>query len=295
MPNQSQPCQWITATSPYFASLGLATSDYPLINQLILSGQTHIERFCNRVFAQQQFDEQCQVLQDGSLILRNIPVAYISRFCTASGNWLTVHNSSATVANVATTTTALILTGIVSGVTTTTQLLYQTYPTLNGMAGAINGVGSGWSATVASGGFGNYPSGDLTPGQYGTALSPFVLASWSETLRQIRFDPNSGIIPGYGGSYDTGYQLPYYPVTGNPLVYTIRGDYMRVVYTGGFDPIPEDIKEVLSHLVIQKFQSPEGRIQGETIGNQYNYTLMDFDKAPASDRKILASYRRRVC
>ena len=221
------------------------------------------------------------VLQDHSLMLRNTPISYISRICTASGNWFTLSNPTATVANVSTTATSLILTSIRAGVQTTHALLLADSPTLSTLATAVNAFsGDGWQATVAAGGFGSYPSGDIVPNQFGSATGSMIVASWSERTAAVRFDPLTGIVPGWGGSYDTGYQAPYYPISGTLTGSLIRGDMVRVVYLhGGFDPIPEDIKEVLSHLVISAFQSPEeAGLQQETIGNSYSYSLMDLDE-----------------
>lgn len=285
--------QWIQADSPYLVPLNLSgTEDYAYANQLILSKQAFLEKYCNRTFAQQTFDEQVMVLQDRSLMLRNTPIQYIARVCVAAGNWLTIKNTTATIANVATTPTTMVLTSVVNGITATNTLTLASTPTLTALAVAITALGSGWTASVAIG-YGNYPSQDITPNQIGNATTGYQPYIWQERSSAIRFDVHTGILPGYGGSYDTNYQSPTFPLQGTMNTALIRGDLVRVVYSGGYDPIPEDLKEVLSHLVIQAFESPMGRKSMETIGNQYTFNLMDFDKAPASDRKIIGQYRRR--
>lgn len=285
-------------SSPYLTTLKLQEDDAQHATALIAGATAWIEKFCNRSFAQQTFDKVVTVGQDQSVILPNPPIAYISRILTASQSWFRLQNTTATTASYGTSPTGINLFSMTAGVPTYTTLTWADYPSLGSLADAVNDV-SGWTASVTSG-FDDQASADLVHSQGGNCRTgAVVLTSWCDDARQVSFNPGTGIIEGWGGvNWNEPYPLCFNTV-GAASFFAFYGfaryQQIRVVYVGGFAPqdMPEPIKQVCGNLVISAFQSPEGRAEQVTIGGQYSYSLMDYDKLAVSDKKVLSFYRDR--
>jgi hypothetical protein len=263
---------WLDYQSAYFHSLNLTSGQSETVQSLIDSAIEWVEKYCRRSFAKAEHEAIFTVLQDGSIVLDSPPIEHIARLCVASGGWLTVENTSATVSNAtySVSDTGLITNHWASGVRATNTLLFADYPTLTTLAAAIVAIGVGWSADITSG-YTLYPSADLVSGQHGNAKTENTIYSWDD----------------YAGSLDTG------DIANGILeLYLPRGYKVRATYTGGYIDVPEPIKLATANLVISAYQGAEGRIESESLGG-YSYTLASVDSLPMNDIKTLAYYRDR--
>jgi len=262
---------WLDYQSKYFHSLNATDEDAETIQTLIDAAVEFVEKFCGRQFSQMEHDRIYTVMQDGTVVIEHPPISHVTRICVPTGSWLTVENNSSSVTNAsfATTDSSLILTDYSGGLRSTHTLTFAAYPTLTALASAIVALGHGWTGSVATG-YGNYPSSDLLPQQHGNAKTENTLWNWDDYQGVFNFDYRTGVLD----------------------LWLNRGQRVRVVYMGGFEDVPEDIKQATANLVVASFNGPEGRIQSESLGG-YSYSLAPVDTLPMNDKRILSQYRDR--
>lgn len=259
----------IEATSPYLHKLGTLTTDQQAtVTELIKAATAAIQKYCRRSFILQSYDEVQATGELGWAFLNHYPIVSVQRIFTSQAALLKVQNSAATSANVSTTPTALRLTDVTNGVVTTASLSFNQYATLGSLATAIAAL-PGWSASVQTG-YQFFRSGDLVQGLFRSATSQASLPLWiDDDAGDARLD------------YEAGYVC-------------CRTDEFRIQYTAGFEVIPEDLQQVCANLVANLFDSSQGTMQSETLGD-YSYTvsLSSIDTLPLRDRQILSMYRDR--
>jgi hypothetical protein len=160
--------------SAYFQDVPI-TDDADIAElQLRINGACEfVERYCNRKFAKNTYQNVYTVKQDGSIILDNPPVTSINRICYCNGGWLSLGNSTAWSPAYSTTLTSLVLNQYANGVLSTTTLNYAQYPTLSSLSNAINAVGLSANASDYSFGFSFTQNGTYftQPSYQGTYLS----------------------------------------------------------------------------------------------------------------------------
>jgi hypothetical protein len=263
---------WLNVSDAYFKSLGkLTEADKDRLGYCIQGAIEFAERYCRRTFAKAEYDELQTADREGCVVLQNAPVAYVSRLCSGQLDLVTIQNTGASISKASWSTdeTTLRLTHYKDGVRVNTALTWADYPTLTTLATAIATV-EGWTATVDHG-YESWPTVDIVPQQHGNGKSANVVTSWDDYTGWFDFNRKTGIIRGH---FPHGYSV-------------------RAVYTGGFDPIPEDLRQAVANLAIVAFTSPEGKKQQENLGG-YSYTLATLDQVTMSDKKVLASYRNRI-
>lgn len=291
-------------TSPYFNSLALDSAQARTIQTLIQGAQSFVEKFCHREFESKEHDRVYQVRQDGSIILQNHPISAIYRICFISQSFFSLTNSNA-IGTYSTSTDGIALRTFNSGWKNT--IIEYGDKTAGELATAINSYGNGWTA-VCDSQFANFPASDLVSDQAGTCnRSVAQVWAWSDYNGQYSFDNKTGVIYGifnswgYGnGTSDAWNEFTYYGGFGAFAAswgyyggFFSRGKNVRIVYQGGFETPPAEIKQCIADLVITAFNGPEGRIKSESLGD-YQYSLMDFDELPMSDKKIMSLYKDRL-
>lgn len=240
------------------SALGTSNPDY--LAALITAASSAIVRYCHREFALQTFTE---VYSGGGLPyqeiqLSNFPVVEITRIATCPKSAILITNTDSTNqrATVATTATTLRLIRVALAVTTTSDLSFVTYPTLNTLAAAINGLGHGWSATVQST-FGLYPTADLLPLQGATSVLSTAngknLEMYTEDLTAwgsagFWLSPYGYVSDGPGWRLDAG--------IGSLVGSWPQGKLnIRIDYRAGFSEIPEDVQEACVQLIQGMYQT----------------------------------------
>lgn len=259
------------------ATLGaLYASNPTLVTQLLASATTAIQRETKRTLFQGTYTEY---VSGGNypydqIFLKEFPVTAITRVATNPTPVLTVINSDSFTnqrATVATTSSGITLTTVASGITTTTNLSGTSYVTLQSLATAITGTGSGWSATVL-GPYGLYPSADLRQlqGAYtalngGANLELFLEEVTGAFTLMDNYDNGWGRNYGWRLDDSAGILFGRFP----------RGQLnVRVDYTGGFATIPDDLQEACLQLVLDFYnaQNANQSLRSERVG-PYAYEL----------------------
>ena len=220
---------------------------------LLAASSRYIEQICKRIFGLTSY----QVYLSGGgqpydlVRLDNFPVSQITRMASYPLPVLTVQNTATSTnqrATVDTMPTGINLTTVASGVSSTSTLLYATYPTLTTLAAAITALGSGWTATASSS-YTLYPSADLRPLQGAvTALqgSGAQLEAYTEDIYAWGgpwFDSGNGYGlvcsgPGWRLDADSGQLVGWFPRG----MLNIRVDY-SAGYSTSPDSLPDDIQD----------------------------------------------------
>jgi hypothetical protein len=253
----------------------LNTSNSSALPPLITAASRAIERACKRIFAAQDYT---LFLTAGPrpcdwIALPNFPVLSISRIATKPQPAIAIVNSDATDnqrATVATTSSALQLTVVSSGASSTVNVAYGSYATLAAMAGAVSAIGSGWSAS-ANAAYANFPSADLRPLQ--GALPALNAPAWLEIYTED-LAAWAGVADVWdwasGGSVGCGWQLDadaglLVGRFADPMAGPVS---LRCDYRGGFETIPEDIQQAATRLaaLIQEDEQRDSTVMMQTVG-----------------------------
>jgi hypothetical protein len=289
---------------------GVSLSDYQqqILPVLITAASREIARFCARVFALTTYDEIVSIVggrqergEPATARLSGFPVASVSRCNTGRSTVLSIANTDRSTNQFATAAFAttgdveyldLVVTGLVlsrtaGGVTTPATLSYSDYATVAALAAAINALGGGWSATVASGtpSPGLYAPAELVGAREPkNAFSPGVgLDVFTTPASGYDIDRPAGIMRCYG---DPG---GWAGVLGDPSFGSsadgfggygggpARGDAQyRVTYQAGFAVIPESIQLVCAEVVQLMFGrlATDSALKSETA-DRYSWTARD--------------------
>jgi len=217
------------------ASVSAPTAaDYLLIDGLVAACSQAVERHCNRTFAIRAFDELHSGNDRSVLILSNLPVVSVERVATSPTPVLQIANTSAANqrAVVKVSDDGLTLMHVASGVTTTTALAFASYATLSSLAGAVNALGAGWSATVVVG-HGDRATADLraTQGAFSCLDTAADLRMHVEELHDFEVDAERGYLLRRDGIFVGGVHA------------------WRIVYSAGFATVPEPVQEACAQWV----------------------------------------------
>jgi hypothetical protein len=286
----------------------LSTAQLTILPTLITAASREIIRYCGRQFALATYDEI--VTPEGgrqdrgepaSVKLSYFPVQSVTRVQTGRSTVLTVNNTDQTTNQLASvafavsgdveyndlTYTGLNLSRTASGTVAASSLSFTTYPTVNALAAAINALGGGWKAAVASN---STPSPGLIAStelvgvrEPKNAFSPGAsLDAFTTAADSYDIDRRTGIMRCYGwsgwgaGGFGGAFGDPFgsswdgsYGLGGGVLGFS----QYRVVYSAGYATIPEDIQQVCAELVKLTYErlKTDMTLQSETTG-KYTFT-----------------------
>lgn len=221
------------------ASLSSPTAaEYLALDTMIRVASNAIEKYCQRSFVAQQKDELYNGTDSHRLILRDFPIISVERIAYGPTGVLRVTNNSATNqrATLKVTSDGLTLTRVASGVTSISTLNFASYVTITALNTAINALGSGWGSTIASSTFNLWPSADLRAIQGAIACkdTQAEIRIHTSELSHYEIDERKGILTmGYGASDFPGEQPTWYGGI----------HYWRIIYTAGYETVPEDVQE----------------------------------------------------
>lgn len=294
----------VAATNPQLNAL--STSNPTRLRQIITAASELIELHCHRTFA---LTAQTEYRNGGIYIgqpmqLRNYPVTGVSRIAAYPQTAIqivnndTITNQRATVATDASAN--VILTRVASGVTTTVTSLAATNVTIQGLANAINAIGSGWVATIQSNSvttnFNLWPQSDLRPLQ--GAATAFLNGLWLEVYTEDYQPMNSwnGYETGGGGDGDSwpGNYNSWRMEQDRGLLWGRfpRGNQnIRIDYTAGYAVIPHAVQEACIRMCQTLYQADaaDDNIKAEKIGD-YAVTFNAWENLPSKVRALLSRY-----
>lgn len=249
-----------------------------LVDALIGAASEAIERYCNRRFRAREYDELYDGSSDGYLMLRNFPVLSVERVARGLTRVLYVKNTDVSTnqqARVKVQSDKLTLTRVASGTTTVNDLSFSSYATISALTTAINALGNGWYAENPDP-YDNWPSVDLRPiqGNYNTAGLLAGLSMHVTELSDYEVDQARGILYRSGG-------------------WSRCTNYHRVIYTAGFEEVPEAIQEACAQWVALLFWQTKRDmgLVNESVPGLFNRTQLG--DIPQSVKRLLNLYRAR--
>ena len=215
-------------------NLSTTATENTTLDALIAAVSAGIERWCRRYFVSTQYDEVYDGTDATELVLQHFPIISVERVAFDPTAVLLVQNTSASNqrATVQVTSTGVTLTRVASGVSSASTVTFAANVTLTALAAAINALGNGWSATLASSDFANRASADLRAlqGAYAAKDSAAELTIHLQELAGYDSDPPHGFLTRSDG-WKGGSQS------------------WRVIYTAGYASVPEDVQEACAQWV----------------------------------------------
>jgi hypothetical protein len=248
------------AQNPTLAALAASNPGY--LASLISAASDSVRQNCRRQLTLSSFTEYHGggIYIREPLRLREYPVAEVMRVAASPRPALLVQNVDAATnqrATVETTAAGVRLVRIASAVLTSTDLPYATYPTVAALAGAINVLGNGWSATIRND-FANWPSADFKPLQgavsallggrdlemYSEIVQPFT--AWPYSAGEAQWDDGFQSAAGWRLDEETGELFGRFP----------RGQLnIRIDYRAGYASIPQAVQEACVQVVQDLYQA----------------------------------------
>lgn len=261
-------------------NLSTTANENTTVDLLIRAVSQAIQRYCKRDFSLQNYDELYNGDGGDRLLLHHYPVLAVDRVATGPEAVLTITNTSSTNqrATVQVTSIGLTLVRVASGTTTIdSSVTWTANATLSAVATAIIALGNGWSATAISG-HGNRAAGDLRPIQGALQAKDrnAELVLHNEELGDYDVDTSHGCLIRTGG-WQQG--------TGN----------YRVIYTAGYETIPEDVQEACAEWVAALFYQTKrdpGFSQEQVPGVVSRSSALSVKGMPPQVKALLASYRK---
>jgi hypothetical protein len=262
---------------------GLTSGQVAALPSLITAASRAVESYCVRSFTAADRDDVVDA-SDGQAYLYP-PIIRVNSIMGGLSTALTVTATGelATVALIeagdtdpweVTTRTGLRLSRTVSGVTTTSTILFSSAVTVDAVATAINLL-SGWTATVGTG-FGAWPSSSLWVDGARHAASPSsaTLGVFATPAGVIEVDRQAGIVEvdAFGR--------------------------VRASYRSGFETIPADVQEAVLQIIRSVVGATDSAgVIEERLGD-YSYKLATgatsgsgLVRACPSAAALLARYR----
>ena len=251
-----------------------------VLEKLIDRASDLIERYTGRKLLSRTYTRETYAGNGHTrLILRNYPVARITRLSVGRDNAFYVKCSATTDAFIEVNTTQVIL----NKDGTSATLTIADYATISLLIAAINET-SGWAATLVSSDYGSYKASEVLPMPAQACKSPDI------AYVEIPDDDLSGYyVENIADEfYNSG--IIYYPGG-----FTAGLDYF-VTYTAGYTSIPYLLEEACLELVKYKWDllQKSSAVTTETIGD-IHYMLKDLkDALPVSVLRELDKFKRIV-
>lgn len=258
------------------------TAENQTIDALIAACSEAFSRFCGRTFQVAQHDELISGNLEERIKLRNFPLLSVDRVATGLTTLLEIQNTSWPTNNRATVQvlkTGLKLVKVASGVITDdVTVTWTANVTVNAVKSAVNLLGSGWDASVPDSNYGTWASEDFRypQGALSAANSTKVpLKVHIEEEDEYDVEEKDGFLLKSSG--------------------WARGiNNWRVIYTAGFEEIPQDLQEACAIMVAGAFNQTKRdpmSASTKTADFSYNASQMFAMPWPQNVLRILASYK----
>jgi uncharacterized phiE125 gp8 family phage protein len=232
-----------------------ASDDDTLLTQLINSATAEIERVIGRKIVSRTYRERINGARQRVITLANWPIQSVTKLAWGNATSFTVSYSGAAIR-----ATAGVYDGAFrletynsSGVASTSNLTFATYPSASLLVAAINNV-SGWTATLTT----DCSSYDLNPNGGADAKSKTVLATYPDVADTIyTVDHDRGLlemVSDYAGLIRAGAGvLPVSDVESSWPEYRRRfpsgPQWLLCQYVAGYTTVPDDISHMCNVLV----------------------------------------------
>jgi hypothetical protein len=262
----------LTSLATFKAFLGItATTDNTILEDSINRASAMIQRFCARNFVSQRYYEWHDTYGADRVMLRHNPVEHVRFVGVGYDNVVSVVSTVSTDISV----TIGVDTDHVhlhrinsSGVETSAETAFATYPSTNLLAAAISGV-TGFSASAVL----NVPTKYLRK-IAGADLKQktIYLQAPTDQLTDYMVDDANGII--YG-----------------PTLRQYRS--FLVDYEGGYSTVPYDVEQAAISIATRLYRGRQRDpgVSSESLGG-YSYSLRSGSELDAEMRSMLDPWRR---
>jgi hypothetical protein len=280
------------------AGITLTDAQIDALPALITAASNLFREKCNdRYFDLRTLTEEHEVSLDGYVRLWQEPVQIVTRVQGQPNLALTVNNNSSSVQTAqayfaftgfdggvgmnAKTATGVTLNWVSNGTPNNQTILFAAAPTIGQLAAAINAVGSGWQAQVASA-FGPWVCTELVGGYIAQGCTPvnsqpgFARFHVLTDLDGCRLIPRTPIL--FVGTHRGGNATAEMWGPGGEELWGRDGDYqtgsVKVTYQAGFNVIPPTVQEKTAELVkyMLELLKQELLLASEKAGD-YEYSL----------------------
>lgn len=261
-----------------------AAEELVTLDTMIAAVSEAIRQLTRRDFVIAEYDELYHGTGGMDLILKQYPLQFVSRVATRPVTVLEVTNTSSSnqQAWVAVGKDGLTLTRIASGTRTLdTSITWASYATITAMNTAINALGSGWTSRIPDATYADWGSTNLRGPQGNLACknSHAGLRMHVEDLANFDVIANLGVLrrresllEGYFYGDDQVDCPGWYG----------GADYYRVIYTAGYDEVPEPVQQACAEWTAQAYW--ETKQDPSFLPGQ----------PPASAAALLLPYRRNL-
>lgn len=257
--------------------------DAAAVSSLLAAADAAAKSYLRRNLESGTYTEQVRAARVGDWMhLGEWPVTTVNQVSVAKSQAMDVWNSGAARAQITVTSTAIILKEFVSGVWSTTTLLFATYPTLTLLRAHIAGLDR-WDAAMSSEVTGEEPSSELAE-----LSGPIdVASSKAKTLYLL-----DGVPP---TDWDLADGTFRFTECG-----TKEGEIVLVQYAGGESPVPADVSKAVGMIAAEMYQNDTASVgagmRREKLGDYEGERFQDNSAKviTPSVAKLLAPWRRAV-
>jgi len=212
-----------------------STTDRDLWETLINSTTEMIENYCNRKFISRAYTEYYNGNGSYTIKTKQYPIISMAKICVGKREALTIWNTSTyTSALVSITSIGLTLT---KDGTADSTVTFASNTTISTLVGAVNALGSGWTALISSSDYNSFTSTELTLRNPSNAIDSNKVSIYM--LEEPEYDyeviDDSGII-NFGHHVSKGTKNIY------------------VSYTAGFATTPYDLKQVCIEESVRRYK-----------------------------------------
>ena len=259
--------------------------DDALLAALITAASNVIETDCSRSFSQATFDERMDGTGTPYLYVSNPPIQNVLSVRTGQlpAVYLLFTDATNTVqsATVDVTNSAIVLSTVYAGDTTTNTFTFSSFPTFGSFSTAVNALpvqAAGRWTTTQPPQFAQWQTSDLSSdlGSWSARNLSVSLNVYWYAMPHFRYAASRGEIYS-GGGFVPGYQ-----------------NY-RVRYVGGFAEVPEEIQQACAELVQLTYGTLRANplMSAETL-DRYSYTRAaktSYDQLSVTAKKAIQQHK----
>ncbi len=203
-----------------------------ILNQIQEYSESYVKRYCHKDFESTDYSEYYDGNGGKSIFLDNYPITALTRVCVGRRYAIKIYNTSDyTSATVSVNSSGIVLT---KDGTSDSTVTFADYTTMNDVVGAINSIGSGWSASIYHSDYNSFDSSELVEmfGKSAIDSNYVYLEMPEEGIDDFEVFPNKGELYRENG-WTEGFRNIF------------------VKYTAGHTTMPEEIK--LAIMIICKY------------------------------------------
>jgi len=263
-----------------------SSSDDDLLESLVNNVSDQIERWCDRTFAATTYTEYLDAYGTRTIAVQNPPVASVDIVAFGSQDAIFVGSSVSTdlAATVGVEPDQVRLHRIQEdGTTTTTALLFSSYPTTALLQAAINST-AGFDASLVK----NAPVATLhRMGGRDTQVASAYLTIADDMESEYRIDYDRGLIHLRSDAF------PRFAEHRRDNRFPNQFQSVFVQYVGGYSTIPNALVQAAFELISDAYR---GRDRDRTMNQEnlgdYSYTVRPWAEWNENIRSLLAPFRR---